>query len=426
VSVDPETIGAIIEGAAGLFGGGGGAAKRYAPTEKRTLLLAAARQYGYDSPEYKQLAARWPRQAKKLEKFGRVAAPPSSAATAQQPLGYVFDPFRMERGISVGGYDVTNFPPNTGEVWSQIFTTFGGISSLGKALLSALFKRRAKKTIAQVVKKVATATTQAKAKGLTGKGARLEAEKILAAEAKSTAAKKVGPIAIKAAAKTTAKGRALGRAVVGGTAAGTAAQIVQEIIAKARKGELKPPGTGATATPAGGATAPSGAASVGGMPVGSSPSGTSAAPGRSATATAQGLPKPQSATAAAGEKARRAAAAYVPPGTIPEWLQITIDTARQLGFPKRGEAGRERPLPEVPVVPQPFPSLGAPGLTGFRGPGVTSCECKPKRARGPRKKRTVCYTGRFSETATGTIKYEKRRRTSCLPSRKRPASARAQ
>lgn len=96
--------------------------------------------------------------------------------------------------------------------------------------------------------------------------------------------------------------------------------------------------------------------------------------------------------------------------------------------PKRNKKKRpgSRGEPATPVVPS------IPGLTPGLDPGLAlqptpadfplfsggsyfdstpqqrNCDCAPKKKRGPKKKRTKCYTGRFTERANGLRKYEKR------------------
>jgi hypothetical protein len=56
------------------------------------------------------------------------------------------------------------------------------------------------------------------------------------------------------------------------------------------------------------------------------------------------------------------------------------------------------------------PMVGDYGAFGGSGAvGTNTCECKPKRKKGRKKKRTVCYSGTFIERADGTSKYKKRR-----------------
>lgn len=67
--------------------------------------------------------------------------------------------------------------------------------------------------------------------------------------------------------------------------------------------------------------------------------------------------------------------------------------------------------PELGLLPQladyPFVSGGNYFDSTVTQPG---CDCGPKKKKkGPKKKRAVCYTGRFTEKANGLRKYEKRK-----------------
>lgn len=125
------------------------------------------------------------------------------------------------------------------------------------------------------------------------------------------------------------------------------------------------------------------------------------------------------------EKREAAAAAAAAAAPKPLWLQVLGGAQEYL----TAQQQRPRGTSQVVTFPdfEPFPS---PGLTPFEFGGVGSrtqpgCECPPKKKRGPRKKRTVCYTGRFIERQDGTTKYQKRR-TPCRPSRKKPQSRQRQ
>lgn len=431
-----DVVGGIVTDFIGsLFGGGGD--KRYSAGDKRKILLETAARYGTESPQYQDLAKRWPKQAKKVGRYelptgASAPPPPTPASQSLQPI--IFTSVERGRGYPTGR------PPTVDELMTganialAVTSAYGALTSLGRNLLAALFKRRAKLELGKIASRVGAARAKAAAKGLTGRGQELEAEKILEAEAKIARIQKVGPVAVKSATKTATKVAAkvsrssIKQNVLGGTAAGTAAAIVQEIIARAKGGSQLPEKAPVSPGAPGGATAPSSASSVGGAPTGSQVSGTAAAPGQSqgdtrvAPSSSEKAAAARSATREAAEKAKRNASAFIA-SAPPTWLTLLGSAAPIVA---RSSASSRGPMsePESPPLPQPAPG-GAP-LTGFGPGGVASCDCKPKRRSGKRKKRTVCYTGRFTETATGTLKYEKRRRTTCQPSKKRPASQRAQ
>lgn len=67
------------------------------------------------------------------------------------------------------------------------------------------------------------------------------------------------------------------------------------------------------------------------------------------------------------------------------------------------------PLPQVSTAVSPYAQ--AFGYGAASGTGKKSCVCT-KRKRGPKKKRTVCYAGSYTERASGLSK-RKRRRVPC-------------
>jgi len=74
-------------------------------------------------------------------------------------------------------------------------------------------------------------------------------------------------------------------------------------------------------------------------------------------------------------------------------------------------------LPDIPglgLTPGSFP-LPWPGGSGIGGGGTLSatgqCECPPKRKRGPKKRRSVCYSGTYVERASGLSKSRTRKIT---------------
>jgi hypothetical protein len=95
-----------------------------------------------------------------------------------------------------------------------------------------------------------------------------------------------------------------------------------------------------------------------------------------------------------------------------------------------GASSRKRKRRSTPAT-SPGLIPGVPGLTPGITPGLglaptaadfplfsggnyfdstpqRNCDCGPKKKRKPKKKRTKCYTGRFTERASGLRKYEKR------------------
>lgn len=89
---------------------------------------------------------------------------------------------------------------------------------------------------------------------------------------------------------------------------------------------------------------------------------------------------------------------------------------------------RNAPKPITPTAPREVPEefvAAATGqelapLTSFEGDRVAStdkskCKCGPKKKRGKRKPRTVCYKGSYTETASGISK-RKRERVPCRAS----------
>ena len=87
---------------------------------------------------------------------------------------------------------------------------------------------------------------------------------------------------------------------------------------------------------------------------------------------------------------------------------------------KKKKKPTSAPVPSVPgLTPGITPGLGLqPTPADFplysggsyfdSTPQSKTCDCAPKKKRGPKKKRTKCYTGRFTERANGLRKYEKR------------------
>jgi len=133
------------------------------------------------------------------------------------------------------------------------------------------------------------------------------------------------------------------------------------------------------------------------------------------------------------EKAARATAPAPVPVTPPiakPWWQQLLGVAQPLLFPTDdGARAVARPTTIFNVAPQQSISPTPIGyLTPLRGPGVSSpsdkCKCPPKRKGKPRKPRSVCWTGTYTERPDGLTK-SRRRKVPCRQSRKRPRSQRA-
>ena len=115
----------------------------------------------------------------------------------------------------------------------------------------------------------------------------------------------------------------------------------------------------------------------------------------------------------------------VAPPKTPLWMQLLpLLGPSVLGFLQPRQGNRTVLNLTDPLTPgaggNPFPDTG--GLTAFQpmvgdygafggdgAVGTNTCECKPKRKKGRKKRRTVCYSGTFIERADGTSKYKKRR-----------------
>lgn len=132
------------------------------------------------------------------------------------------------------------------------------------------------------------------------------------------------------------------------------------------------------------------------------------------------LPAPPSpATAMPG--GAPTASAPTPP-TAPLWKQalpFVLPLALSALTVPRGGSKRRDPLtlPQTPTLGSLQPTLASyplpfPG-SGFGGSGASTstdtCECKPKGPRKRRRKRTVCYSGTYTEKASGIRKLKKRK-----------------
>lgn len=119
------------------------------------------------------------------------------------------------------------------------------------------------------------------------------------------------------------------------------------------------------------------------------------------------------------------------PAKVPLWMQLLpLLGPSLLGFLQPRQGNRTVLNLTDPLTPpatdngNPFPDTS--GLTPFQtqvgdyaafggdgAVGSNTCECKPKRKKGRKKKRTVCYSGTFIEGANGIRKYKKRK-VQCL------------
>jgi len=114
----------------------------------------------------------------------------------------------------------------------------------------------------------------------------------------------------------------------------------------------------------------------------------------------------------------------IPPAPVPLWKQaglLVLPTAlpalsKMLGTGSGKKARRRDPLtleqgPAVSYDPSAFAWPNAFGDSGGKATGTKTCEC-PKKKRGKRKLRTVCYKGSYVETAKGLTK-RKREQVPC-------------
>lgn len=382
-------------------GGGGGAPPGRSAGEKRDVLRAIARKYGTDSPEWRDYEKRWPKQARKVLRDLPRLEPGGANVIPTSPLSPVVI---VERATGARGVPYKR--PSLSDLWAGLelsltLSSVGGLASgLGKRLLAALLKKRAKKQLGgSLVDQVTEFTKLSKSEKLA----------VMRQTEKAEAARKIAA-----------------RAAGGAGIAGGAAIAVKELLlgGKASRSSLAKriatAGTIAAGALTPGATPkkPGASSSSSKTPTGSRtssrPVGPGGAPAGSQTA----------ATAQRVQTSGAAAAASIPTPGWANFLGLLAPILSELG--SSSSSGRKRL--ELPDLTPTTSSITNTYLTPFGAGGVGSgrCECKPKpKKRGERKRRTVCYTGRFTETATGTVKYEKRRRQTCLPSRKKPPLRRA-
>jgi hypothetical protein len=110
--------------------------------------------------------------------------------------------------------------------------------------------------------------------------------------------------------------------------------------------------------------------------------------------------------------------APVPPRapTLPKWMQLLQLALPLLPLLRGGATTNVRFADPLTQPPFEEPQLGwQPDTNNFFGGdfgggavGTNTCECKAPRKKRRKRKRKVCYTGRFTETATGISKYSKR------------------
>jgi len=130
------------------------------------------------------------------------------------------------------------------------------------------------------------------------------------------------------------------------------------------------------------------------------------------------------------EEARRAAASAPGPAGAPKpFWQVLLGEVSEY-YTAREQARASRSSTSVNLS-GPIPSSGtqSSSLTSFYSTGVASgpggaCECPPKKKRGPRKRRDVCYSGTYIERADGLTKSRKRK-VQCRPSKGKQQSRQA-
>lgn len=87
-------------------------------------------------------------------------------------------------------------------------------------------------------------------------------------------------------------------------------------------------------------------------------------------------------------------------------IRLTVSNAPSAPLPQPQPQPQPRPQPQ----PQPLPGLASySNYGGFIGSSSSSCECPPKRKRKPKSKRTICYSGTYSDKANGLRKTKKRK-----------------
>lgn len=102
---------------------------------------------------------------------------------------------------------------------------------------------------------------------------------------------------------------------------------------------------------------------------------------------------------------------------VPSWLPNAVGLALPLLLTqnqkrkRRGLTSGQSPALGLSDAAVPLSSGGNYFDSGSSP--TRSCDCRPKRKRGPKKKRTVCYSGTYIERAGG-LRKTKRRKVKCL------------
>lgn len=108
---------------------------------------------------------------------------------------------------------------------------------------------------------------------------------------------------------------------------------------------------------------------------------------------------------------------FPPAKSFPSWLPNAVGLALPLLLTqnqkrkRRGLTSGQSPALGLSDAAVPLSSGGNYFDSGSSP--TKSCDCSPKRKRGPKKKRTVCYSGTYIERAGG-LRKTKRRKVKCL------------
>jgi hypothetical protein len=112
------------------------------------------------------------------------------------------------------------------------------------------------------------------------------------------------------------------------------------------------------------------------------------------------------------------APAPAPAPTVSPWIKwagilgpYATPLLSSLTQPGKGRNRRRDPLTVINQAPLPSTSTYAFGGYAPGTPGTKTCECKVKR-KGRKKRRTVCYSGTYTEKANG-LRKTKRRKVPC-------------
>lgn len=383
----------LFSGAKKLFGIGGSGHHR---TEKVRYLRAIGQLYGTDSPEYRAALERYPKTARKkahllrdlpktIQRIGaaQAALQLESLNAAYRFGAYAPDPGRIKK---LAGITRAKLLLGRQGLLRGITRLLGPEIFFGSIVLEQIFRRLPQQgpvSLAQRRREFVLAKAEADAK------ARARA----------------------ATAAVIARARAAGQAVVAARA-GPAGPERSRIVAPppARTGVAVPPTR--KATPAATVPATSSGASAG---------------SRTATKAKTSAIRPGPAH---GKKipADPAWKFILKTGFGPQVVPLLtslLPKSQPKGF--TAPAFPEFPFEEPVIGPgsEPFPAF-QPGLTAFEGRGVSSraCECPPKRKRGKRKARSVCYSGTYRELASG-LRKSKRRKVPCQVSKRKPRSQQA-